>query len=108
MERDSYSDPETAAFINRHFVAIKVDYDADQKLSAELERAQAVINLPAGLPLTAFITPGGRLYFGGGYFPRKPTSDKPSFLEALEQASTMFQNQRAEVEREGFQLKIGE
>jgi hypothetical protein len=108
MEQDSYSDPETAAFINRHFVAVKVDFDADPKLSAELERAQAVVNLPAGLPLTAFITPGGRLYFGGGYFPKKATSDKPSFLETLEHASTIFRNQRAELEREGFELKIGD
>lgn len=108
MERDSYSDVETAAFINSHFVAIKVDYDADPKLSAELERAQAVINLPAGLPLTAFITPDGKLYFGGGYFPKEAATGKPAFRQVLEQASRMFRDQRAEIEREGFQLKIRE
>ncbi len=108
MERDSYTDAETAAFINSHFVAVKVDYDADPRLSAELERAQALINLPAGLPLTAFITPEGKLYFGGGYFPKKATTSKPGFREVLEQASRMYHDQRAEIERDGFELSIGE
>jgi uncharacterized protein YyaL (SSP411 family) len=108
MERDSYNDPETAAFIDSHFVAVKVDYDADPKLSAEFERAHAFANLPAGLPLTAFLTPDGKLYSGGGYFPKKATADNPSFRQALEEASHMFRDQRETIEREGFQLKIGE
>jgi uncharacterized protein len=108
MERDSYNDPETAGYIDSHFVAVKVDFDADPKLSAEFERAQAFINLPAGLPLTGFLTPDGKLYFGGGYFPKKATTEKPAFRQVLEQASRMFRDQRAEIEREGFEMKIGE
>jgi uncharacterized protein len=108
MERNSYNDPETAAFIDSHFVAVKVDYDADPKLSAEFERAQAFANLPAGLPLTAFLTPDGKLYSGGGYFPKKATADKPAFRQTLAEASRMFRDQRATIEREGFQMKIGE
>ena len=108
MERDSYNDPETAAFIDSHFVAVKVDFDADPKLSAEFERAQAFANLPAGLPLTAFLTPDGRLYFGGGYFPKEATAEKPPFRQTLEEASRMFRDRRATIEREGFQMKIGE
>jgi uncharacterized protein YyaL (SSP411 family) len=108
MERDSYNDPETAAFIDSHFVAVKVDFDADPKLSAEFERAQAFANLPAGLPLTAFLTPDGRLYFGGGYFPKEATAEKPAFRQTLEEASRMFRGRRATIEREGFQMKIGE
>ena len=108
MEQDSYSDPITAAFIDSHFVAVKVDFDADPKLSAEFERAQAIANLPAGLPLTAFFTPDGKLYSGGGYFPKEATADKPAFRQTLEEASRMFRDQRATIEREGFQMKIGE
>ena len=108
MERDSYNDPETAAFIDSHFVAVKVDFDADPKLSAEFERAQAFANLPAGLPLTAFLTSDGRLYFGGGYFPKEATAEKPAFRQTLEEASRMFRDRRATIEREGFQMKIGE
>ena len=108
MERDSYNDVETAGYIASRFVAVKVDYDADPKLSAEFERAQAFINLPAGLPLTAFLTPDGKLYFGGGYFPKKAATDKPAFRQALEQASDMFRSRQAEIERDGFDMKIGE
>ena len=48
-------------------------YDAQP---VELEWAQAVLNLPSGLPLTGFLTPGGKLYFGGTYFPRETQGDK--------------------------------
>ena len=108
MERDSYEDPETADFIDSHFVSIKVDFDGDQKLSADFERTQALMNLPAGLPLIAFLTPEGKLYLGGGYFPRAATRDKPSFREELERADQMFRRERPTIEREGFQIKIGE
>jgi uncharacterized protein YyaL (SSP411 family) len=95
-----------AAFIDSHFVAVKVDYDAAPKLSAEFERAQAFANLPAGLPLTAFLTTNGKLYSGGGYSPKKAAADKPAFRRSLEEASRMFRDQRATIEREGFQMKI--
>ncbi len=108
MERDSYNDPETAAFIDSHFVAVKVDFEADPKLSAEFERAQAFANLPAGLPLTAFLTPDGRLYLGGGYFPKEATAEKPAFRQTLEEASRMFHDRRATIEHEGFQMKMRE
>jgi thiol:disulfide interchange protein len=46
MDRESYNRPDLAAFINANFVAVKVDYDAQPQLAAELERAQAVLNQP--------------------------------------------------------------
>ena len=48
MERDTYTNPETADYINQHFVAVKVDFDASARLVAQLQRAQAFLNLPAG------------------------------------------------------------
>jgi len=50
MDRDTYTNVETAYYINQHFVAVKVDFDASPKMVAQLEQAQAVLNLPAGLP----------------------------------------------------------
>jgi uncharacterized protein YyaL (SSP411 family) len=104
MDRESYTRPDLAAFINANFVAVKVDYDAQPRLAAELERAQAVLNLPSGLPLTAFLTPGGKLYFGGSYFPRQTQADKPGFEEVLQQALRLYRDHRAEVERDGVDL----
>jgi len=65
--RDTYTDVTIADYINQHFVCVKVDFDSAPELVARLQRAQAVLNLPAGLPLTSFITPDGKLYFGAGY-----------------------------------------
>ena len=108
MDRESYLQPEMASFINQNFIAIKVDFNADPKLSAKLERAQAFMNLPAGLPLTAFLTPSGVLYFGGGYFPAKAENGKPAFKAALEEALKMYRTGRAQIEKEGFSVVSGE
>ncbi len=68
VNQESYSQPHTADFINRHFVAVKVHYDAQPELAATIERAQAVLNLPAGLPVTAFLSPSGKLYLVAATF----------------------------------------
>ena len=86
MDRDTYTNVATAEYINQHFVPIKVDFDAAPDLVAQLQRAQAVLNLPAGLPLTSFITPDGKLYFGGGYLAAEHKAHKLSFREAAEEA----------------------
>ena len=104
MDRESYNRPELAAFINANFVAVKVDYDAQPQLAAELERAQAVLNLPSGLPLTGFLTPGGKLYFGGAHFPRATKGDKPAFEDVLKRALRLYRDHRSEVERDGLGL----
>jgi uncharacterized protein YyaL (SSP411 family) len=104
MDRKSYNRPDLAAFINANFVAVKVDYDTQPRLAAELERAQAVLNQPSGLPLTGFLTPGGNLYFGGSYFPRQTKGDKPAFEDAWKQALRMYREDRSQVERDGVEL----
>ncbi len=66
---------------------------------------QAVLNLPAGLPLTSFITPDGQLYFGAGYLPAEHKGDKPSFREAAEEALKRYTDKR-KVDEESFQLEV--
>lgn len=105
MDRDTYTNTATADYINQHFVAVKVDFDASPKLVAELQRAQAVLNLPAGLPLTSFITPDGKLYFGAGYLPPEPKGDKSSFREAADEALARYAD-RSKIDEESFQLEI--
>jgi uncharacterized protein YyaL (SSP411 family) len=105
MDEESYTDPELAKFINTNFVPVKVDFDADAKFSARLQRAQAYINLPAGLPLTAFVTPQGKLYSGGSYFPREAKGDKPAFRNALKAALTMYRQHDAAL-NEAFDLHL--
>ena len=105
MDRDTYTNFATAEYINHHFVPIKVDFDAAPDLVAQLQRAQAILNLPAGLPLTSFITPDGKLYFGGGYLPAEHKAHKLSFREAAEEALKRYAD-KSKIAEESFQLEV--
>lgn len=104
MDRETYTNTATAEYINQHFVAVKVDYDASPKLVAQLQRAQAILNLPAGLPLTSFVTPDGNLYFGASYLPATRKGDKPSFREEADEALKIYAD-KAKLKEQSFQLE---
>lgn len=105
MDRDTYTNQATAEYINQHFVAVKVDFDASPKLVAQLQRAQAVLNLPAGLPLTSFIAPDGKLFFGAGYLPAERKQDKPSFREVADKALARFADESS-LDEQSFPLEV--
>jgi uncharacterized protein len=105
MDRDTYTNAAIADYINQHFVAVKVDFDAAPELVAQLQQAQAVLNLPAGLPLTSFITPDGKLYFGAGYLPAEHREGKSSFRETADEALARFAD-KSKIEEQSFQLEI--
>jgi uncharacterized protein len=104
MERDTYTNPAEADYINQHFVAAKVDFGASPALVEQLQRAQALLNLP-GFPLTSLITPDGKLYFGAGYLPAQHKGDKPSFREAASEALSRY-GDKAKLEEESLQLEV--
>jgi uncharacterized protein YyaL (SSP411 family) len=83
MDRESYEDPEIAAVINRHFVAVKVDRDERPDVDARYQAAVSAISGQGGWPLTGFLTPDGRPYFGGTYFPREDRYGRPGFGRVL-------------------------
>ena len=83
MDRESYEDAELAQIINTHFVAIKVDRDERPDVDARYQAAVAAISGQGGWPLTGFLTPDGRPYFGGTYFPRDDRYGRPGFGRVL-------------------------
>jgi uncharacterized protein YyaL (SSP411 family) len=105
MDRETYTNITTADYINEHFVAVKIDFDSAPELVAQLQRAQAVLNLPAGLPLTSFITSDGKLYLGAGYLPAERKADKPSFRQSADEALTRYAD-RGKIEEDSFQLEV--
>src|SRR5271168_3828743 len=105
MDRETYTNAPAADYINQHFVAVKVDFDSAPELVAQLQRAQAVLNLPAGLPLTSFITSDGKLYLGAGYLPAERKADKPSFRQSADEALTRYVD-RGKIEDDSFQLEV--
>ncbi len=98
MDRESYEDAETAALINEHFIAIKVDRDERPDVDSRYQAAVAAISGQGGWPLTAFLTPDGRPYFGGTYFPPEERYGRPSFRRVLMTMASSFYNSRGDVE----------
>ncbi len=96
MDRESYEDPEMAAIINQHFVAVKVDRDERPDVDARYQAAVSAISGQGGWPLTAFLTPDGRPYFGGTYFPRDDRYGRPGFGRVLLTMAQVWKDRRDE------------
>ena len=96
MDRESYEDPEIAALINDHFVAVKVDRDERPDVDARYQAAVSAISGQGGWPLTAFLTPDGRPYFGGTYFPRDDRYSRPGFGRVLLALAQVWRERRDE------------
>jgi uncharacterized protein YyaL (SSP411 family) len=94
MDRESYEDAEIAEIINRHFVAVKVDRDERPDVDARYQAAVSAISGQGGWPLTAFLTPDGRPYYGGTYFPRSDGYGRPGFGRVLETLAQVWRERR--------------
>jgi uncharacterized protein YyaL (SSP411 family) len=101
MDRESYENEVTAALINERFVAVKVDRDERPDVDTRYQAAVAAISGQGGWPLTAFLTPNGKPYFGGTYFPPDERYGRPSFMHVLHTMADVFDHQRADVEETG-------
>ncbi len=104
MERESFEDPATAAVLNAHFVAIKVDREERPDIDALYMGAVQAITGQGGWPMSVFLTPEGRPFFGGTYFPDTPRHGMPSFRQVLEGVRVAWFEQRAELEEAGGRL----
>jgi uncharacterized protein len=96
MDRESYEDPELARIINEHYVAMKVDRDERPDVDARYQAAVSAISGQGGWPLTAFLTPDGRPYFGGTYFPRDDRYGRPGFGRVLLTMAQVWRDRRDE------------
>ena len=96
MDRESYEDAEIAAIINRHYVAVKVDRDERPDVDARYQAAVSSITGQGGWPLTAFLTPDGRPYFGGTYIPREERYGRPGFGRVLLTLAQVWRERRDE------------
>jgi len=96
MDGESYEDPEVAALINRLFVAVKVDRDERPDVDARYQAAVSAISGQGGWPLTAFLTPDGRPYFGGTYIPRDDRYGRPGIGRVLEAMAQVWRERRDE------------
>jgi uncharacterized protein len=96
MDRESYENPEIAALINEHFVAVKVDRDERPDVDARYQAAVSAITGHGGWPLTVFLTPDGRPYFGGTYIPPDDRYGRPGFGRVLTTLAQVWRERRDE------------
>ena len=98
MDRESYESPEIAAIINEHFIAMKVDRDERPDVDSRYQAAVSAISGQGGWPLTAFLTPDGRPFFGGTYFPPDDRYGRAGFKSVLSGVARAFRERQNEVQ----------
>jgi uncharacterized protein YyaL (SSP411 family) len=99
IDRESYENPEIAELINQLFIPVKVDRDERPDVDARYQAAVSAISGQGGWPLTGFLTPEGKPFFGGTYFPPDDAMGRPGFKRVLQMVADAYKNRRAEVER---------
>ena len=104
MEHESFEDPETAALMNERFVCVKVDREERPDVDGLYMEAVVTMTGQGGWPMTVFLTPDGRPFYGGTYFPPEPRYNIPSFPQILLAVSEAYRERRAELERQADAL----
>ena len=104
MERESFEDPATAAELNRDFVPIKVDREERPDLDQVYMAAVQAMTGGGGWPMSVFLTPDGRPFYGGTYFPDTPRHGLPSFRQVLAGVARAYREERAEIEKSSSSL----
>ena len=99
MAHESFEDPETAAFMNEHFVNIKVDREERPDLDNIYMQATIAMTGSGGWPMSVFLTPDLKPFYAGTYFPPVRRYNMPSFKEVLAGLSNAWANDRTEVEK---------
>ena len=98
MAHESFEDEETAVLMNTHFVNIKVDREERPDIDSIYMSAVQALSGSGGWPMTVFLTPEGKPFYGGTYYPPTPRHGLPSFQQLLTGINEAWQTRRADVE----------
>jgi hypothetical protein len=104
MERESFEDEATADDLRRDFIAIKVDREERPDLDQVYMTAVQAMTGGGGWPMSVFLTPDGRPFYGGTYFPSEPHHDLPSFRQVLAGVARAWREDRAAIEASGSRM----
>ncbi|MCW3491856.1 thioredoxin domain-containing protein [Microbacterium sp. SSM24] len=98
MARESFEDPATAAELAAGFVSIKVDREEHPEVDAAYMAAASAFTANLGWPLTVFVTPQGRPFFAGTYFPPQPRGGLPAFRQVLAAVHEAWEERREQID----------
>jgi uncharacterized protein YyaL (SSP411 family) len=104
MAHESFEDERVAAILNEHFVSVKVDREERPDLDRIYMSAVQALTGSGGWPMSVFLTPNGRPFYGGAYFPPAPHYGMPSFTQVLLAVADAWRNRRQELVEGGEQL----
>jgi uncharacterized protein len=108
MERESFENEEIAATMNQHFVSIKVDREERPDIDGIYMQAVQALTHQGGWPMTVFLTPDGRPFYGGTYYPPRDRQygrqTLPGFQRILQTMADLYANQKSDVEEQAEQL----
>jgi uncharacterized protein YyaL (SSP411 family) len=104
MEHESFEDEETARVMNANFISIKVDREERPDLDAIYMQAVQAISGHGGWPMTMFLTPDGKPFYGGTYYPPTPQHGLPAFKQVLESVASSYRSRKGEVTQSAAQL----
>jgi len=105
MAHESFEDEVTAAYLNEHFVSVKVDREERPDVDAVYMNATTAMTGHGGWPMTCVLDHDGNPFFAGTYFPDQPRHGQPSFRQVLEAINDAWQNRSDDVARVATQLR---
>ena len=104
MERESFEQETTAGLMNDLFISIKVDREERPDLDAIYMEAVQAMTGQGGWPMSVFLTPDGRPFYGGTYYPPQPRYGMPSFPQVLQAVADAYQKRRDQIEDQATRL----
>ena len=99
MAHESFENTEIAGLMNENFINIKVDREERPDIDSIYMEAVQALTGSGGWPLTVFLTPQGKPFFGGTYFPPEYRHGMPGFPKVLRAAADAYRNRRSDIER---------
>jgi uncharacterized protein len=99
IDRESYENEAIAKIINEHFVPVKVDRDERPDVDSRYQSAISALSGQGGWPLTGFLLPDGKPFYGGTYFPPEDQMGRPGFRRILLAVADSYKNKRPDLER---------
>ncbi len=104
MAKESFADEKVAAFLNEHFVCIKVDREERPDVDEIYMAAVQAMGQQGGWPLSVWMTPDKKPFFGGTYFPPEDRFGRPGFQRVLQHLAKAWKEQREELEKGADEL----
>jgi uncharacterized protein YyaL (SSP411 family) len=104
MERESFENDEIANYLNEHFVSIKVDREERPDIDEIYMTAVQLVTGQGGWPLTVFLTPDLKPFFGGTYFPPEDRWGRPGLLTVLKAIVELYRKEREKITEQAERL----